>query len=122
MAVYDFKCGFCGNIKQDVVLPMTHVEADRPACCGFHMATYITTPPMVHWKDYDVNYKPISVKNAEPITSRKQEREFLKRHDLVHADFTPPTPSEEAKERAAAQKSIEAISNRGFDLSHMDAV
>lgn len=123
MAVYDFKCGFCGDIKEDVILPMTHVREDRPACCGFFMETYITTAPTIHWKDYDVNYTPVSVKNAEPITSRRQEREFMKRHDLVHADFTPPSPEEDAAKIAEIKKSIEAISApKGVDISEMDVI
>ena len=109
MAIYDFRCKMCERIEVDVVLPMTHTREDRPHCHGLPMETHITTAPMVHWKDYDVNYVPVSVKNAPPITSRKQEKEFMKKHDLVHADFDPPTREEELATVAETKRSIAAI-------------
>lgn len=116
MAIYDFKCGFCGLIERDVVLPMSHTERDRPSCCGFRMTTHITSAPMVHWKDYEVRYRPVSVPGAAPITSRREEREFMKRHDLVHYDEVcgaPPTQAEQAATHAEMVDSIEKITPSG---------
>ena len=114
MAVYDFKCGFCGDVRKDVVLPMTHTQNDRPACCGFRMDVFITAAPMVHWKHYEFEnggFKTISAKRGENevITTHRQHENYLKKHDLRVAEAPPPTVEQDARTRAEIQASIDAI-------------
>ena len=111
MAKYDFKCEECGKVLVDVVLSITHVPEDRPKCHGKPMGVYITQAPMMHWKDYELpggGYRSISTKDRPVITSKKQEREYLKRNGLVHADDLGPPPSHE-QEREVIKKADEAI-------------
>ena len=115
MARYDFKCPTCESMEIDVYLPMMHERSERPHCCGKPMETYISVPPMVHWKHYEFEgggFQTISAKRGqnEVITTHKQHENFLKKHDLVVAeDVKPPTHEEEVATRAAAKASIDAI-------------
>ena len=51
MPTYDFRCGHCGKMMNNVLLRITHDEADRPSCCGETIGQHFTVPPMVHWDD-----------------------------------------------------------------------
>jgi hypothetical protein len=114
MAIYDFKCMICGKMENDYFLPMTHADDDRPVCCEQHMRYHITSAPFVHWKDYDLpdgGFKAVSVPNGPMITTKKQNEEFMKRHNLLDANevFSPPTEAEEYMIRREMQDSIDAI-------------
>ena len=114
MPNYDFKCKGCGKLKLDVHLPIAHMPIDLPKCCDGHMEYFITSAPMVHWKDYDLpdgGFKSVATPGREVITSMKQKREYMKRNDLLDANdiVKPPTADEERKTRAEVQASIDAI-------------
>jgi hypothetical protein len=71
----------------DKVLSIMHTEQDRPMCCGQHMKTHISVPPMIHWVDPIIEpFKHVAVQSDEVITSKRQNKEFMKRHDLVYAN------------------------------------
>jgi hypothetical protein len=114
MAIYDFKCKQCGLIIEDVIMPMTHEKEDLPFHCEERMRYHITSVPMVHWKDYDLpdgGFVAHSHPDRPVITSKKQNKDFMERNNLIDANevFSPPTREEEVKERADVQKSIAAI-------------
>lgn len=112
MAIYDFKCGKCQRLKVDVVMPISHRSSERPMCCDQLMNYYITSVPMVMWKDPIIEpFKPVATANAPVITTTRQHRDYMKRNDLVDANelFTPPTREEEMAAVAEAQESIAAI-------------
>jgi hypothetical protein len=114
MAIYDFRCKKCNSVVLDKHLPIAHLPMDLPLCCNEHMTYYITKAPMVHWKDYDLpggGFIPTSTRNAPPITTLKQNQEYMKRNNLIDANqlFKPPTQSEESKERATMQATIDQI-------------
>ena len=130
MPAYDFKCKKCNKIRQDVVLPITHLSAERPMCCDDMMNYYITTPPSVVWKDPTIGaFRPIATKNAPIINNMKEHREYLKRNDFVDANdhFAPPTAKEQRLAREEAQESISAITptteqNQQLKESGLDSI
>ena len=114
MPNYDFKCSECGEVRLDKHLPIAHLPMDLPKCCGDKMDYYITSAPMVHWKDYDLpdgGFKSVATPGREVITSLKEKREYMKRNNLLDANevMQPPTKTEEQQERLSAQASIDAI-------------
>lgn len=114
MALYDFKCSECGEVVENIILPMTHADEDHPYCyrCHQYLEHFITAAPMVHWKDYDLPDGGFKAgKDGTVITTRKQNREYMKRHDLLDANehIKPPTREEWQKEHAKAIESVQAI-------------
>jgi hypothetical protein len=102
-------------MEENFYLPITHEEEDRPQCCGETMRQHFTKVPTIHWKDYDLpngGFRPTSVPNAPVITSLKQNREFMKEHDLIDANevFTPPTQEEQMETHREVMESIDKIS------------
>ena len=45
MPTYDFKCKKCSAERKNVLLRITHDDADRPHCCGEVMQQHFTVPP-----------------------------------------------------------------------------
>ena len=114
MAVYDFKCGECGQVLENVILAMTHEDWEHPACydCGQHTEHYITSSPMVLWKDGDLpDGGFVAGKKKERISTRRDRREFMAKNDLVDANdmYTPPTHEEQMDTHAAMKKTVDAI-------------
>lgn len=115
MAVYDFKCPSCDHILENVVLGMNHEDDDHPACyqCGEHYEHYFTTAPMAYCEAEleGGGFIAHSMKGKPLITSRRQNREMMKRHGLAPAQdyFNPPTHAEQKQTRAEAMETIHAI-------------
>lgn len=111
MPTYDFKCKKCESVTEDVLLRITHTHADKPQCCGEPMGYHITSAPLVHWIDPVIApFKHVAVKSDEVITTTRQNREFMKRHDLVDVnDVKPPSHEENQKTLQEINKSIEKI-------------
>ena len=112
MPRYDFKCEHCGSTDIDRVLRITHTPDEKPMCCGQPMAYHITSVPMVHWTDPNIDaFRPISTPNAPVIHNEREHREYMKRHGLMRADDLGPPPGHEDQKReiAEAQKSIDAV-------------
>jgi hypothetical protein len=112
MPTYDFKCRECGKMQENVLLRITHDEADKPCCCGETMQHHITTPPMVHWVDPVIEpFRAIATKDRPVITTTKQNREYMARNGLVDANeiSRPPTMEEDARTKKEIKESIEAI-------------
>ena len=127
MARYDFKCPTCESMKLNVHLSMMHERSERPHCCGKPMETYITVAPMVHWKHYEFEgggFQTISAKRGqnEVITTHKQHKEYLKKHNLRVAEYNPPTHEEQTKLLKEANDSISAISSDGKEFQGKDIV
>lgn len=113
MAIYDFKCMKCQSMVVDLIMPITHLASAVPRCCDQFMAYHISSPPMVLWKDPNIEaFRHVAVKDSPLITSTKQNREFMARNNLVDANetFALPTAHEEKMAREASQESIDAIS------------
>jgi len=113
MPNYDFKCRECGEIRENVLLRITHDECDRPFCCGNVMQQHFTVPPQVHWVDPVIEpFRAIATKDRPVITTQRQNREYMARNGLVDAnDFgPPPTQKEQMAEAGKMQESIDAIS------------
>ena len=94
-------------------MPMTHRSSDRPMCCGDLMNYYITSAPLVMWKDPNIEpFKPIATENAPVISSMKDRREYMAKNDFVDSNdlFTPPTEKEQRLVREEAKESMDAIS------------
>lgn len=112
MPTYDFKCRECGEERLNVLLRITHDDADKPHCCGEPMAHHITTVPMVHWADPIIEpFRAVATKDMPVITTSRQNREYMKRHDLVDANEVakPPTQEEYEKTKKEIDDSIKAI-------------
>ena len=110
--LFDFKCPACGAIDVDVVLSINHNKSDHPVCCfGEPMRKYFTTFPGVHMRDYVFDEPFKAGKGGTVISGAKENREFMKRHDLMDAnDLGPPPTYEEGQESIRlAQESIDAI-------------
>lgn len=116
MAIYDFKCDECGQIQQNVIMPITHDYDDLPECCNEKMDYYITRPPMVHWVDPVIEpFRAIATKDMPVISTTRENREYMARNNLVDANELGPPPTYEEQEKTAAemQKSIDAITPTG---------
>jgi hypothetical protein len=125
MAIYDFKCDKCGMHRIDVTLPITHKSEDIPKCCGMTMGYFITSAPMVHWKDPQIQpFKPVATPNAPVIHSMREHREYMKRNDLIDANelYVPPTRSEEITEVKKMMESIDAITPNAEQKEHLKRV
>jgi hypothetical protein len=112
VAVYDFRCGECGTVKRDIVLPITHRNSELPRCCDKGMNYHITSVPQVVWKDPQIEPFRFSAVPGNPlVTTTKQRRELMERHDLVDANdmYPPPTQVEQMAENAEALESVKAI-------------
>jgi hypothetical protein len=114
MAVYDFKCGGCGQVHENIILPMTHEDWEHPACydCGEITEHYYTTVPMVMWRDGDLpDGGFVAGKEKKRISTKKERREFMAENDLVDSNdlFTPPTNEEQMDTHADVMKSVSAI-------------
>ena len=112
MAIYDFKCVTCDEILENISLPMTHTEDDLPVHCGKKMNYYITSPPQVLWRDKDLpDGGFVAGKEKERITTTRERREFMAKHDLVDSNdlITPPTHEEQMDTHADVLKSVSAI-------------
>jgi hypothetical protein len=78
---------------------------------------------MAHFKDYDLpdgGYTAYSMPRNKDgsfpvVTSRRQSREMMKRHNLVNANDAGPAPSfkDQSKERDKINESIAAITPSG---------
>lgn len=124
MAVYDFKCPECNHIKEDVVMSIKHEDHEHPECCGVQMDHYITIPPMVRFRDAefkDGGFIAHSIAGKPVITSRRQNREMMKRHNLIDANDLgpPPTKADQMKEHAKTQQTIADITPTKQVLSEM---
>ena len=116
MPIYDFKCDNCEKITTDVMLGIMHKPTEVPVCCEQPMNYYITTPPMVHWKDPVIEpFRSIATKDKPVITTTRQKREYMARHDLIDANDlgTPPSHEDQEKTVAEMQQTIDAITPKG---------
>ena len=114
MPTYDFKCKKCGQIDENIIMPITHQKEDLPWHCGERMQYHITQAPMVSWTDPVIEpfRNPAAKRNDKDavITSQKQRREFMAKNNLVDAnDFKPPTHEEQAETHAKVVKTIEDV-------------
>lgn len=114
MPRYDFRCRQCADGTDNVVLPINHEKTDRPYCyaCEQFMEVHITVPPMVHWSDPQIEpFRAVGIPGQPIITSTKQNRELMARHDLVDANDLgpPPTHHDDARVAAEVEESIQAI-------------
>lgn len=86
MPSYDFQCDTCGVITE-AYLRVSQLENDRPSCCGQMTRQVILRPPMGYVRP-DTHYKcPVT---NEGVTSQRQRRNIMAKHDLIDAnDMTP---------------------------------
>ena len=111
--LFDMKCQNCDNVKLDVYLPFEHDDTDHPQCCRMPMRKYHLTMGLVHWRDpalQDGGFIAHSMPGAPVITSTKQNRELMKRHNLLDANevYSGKTPTK-AEQMAEHQKSLDSI-------------
>jgi hypothetical protein len=100
MPTYDFKCHNCGKTMKNVLLRITHDEADRPGCCGETMRQHFTVPPSVVWVDPIIEpFRAIATKDRPVITTARQNREYMERNNLIDANELGPPPSHEDQKR-----------------------
>ena len=99
-------------------------------CCDNLMNYYITSAPMVMWKDPIIEpFKPVATANAPVISTMRQHRDYMDRNDLVDANelYTPPTHEDQMATNAEAQASIDAITptaeqNQQLKESGLDSI
>lgn len=116
MPMYDFQCGECGRVIENKLLRITHTKDELPACCNQTMGYYITQPPLVHWRDPNIEpFRAIATKDRPVIRTTRENREYMKRHGLIDANELGPPPEREHQEKTVAemQKSIDAITPKG---------
>jgi hypothetical protein len=94
--IYDFICQHCNKVDENVYLKISHEDWEHPYCCGREMQHHITKAPSVRWKDamlLDGGFIAHSMPGKPVITSQKQNREMMKRHNLVDANDLGPPPT-----------------------------
>lgn len=113
MPIFDFKCGGCGDILEDVVLSCMHEDDEHPACydCGAFMEHYITKAPMGFVTDTEFPVPFVAGKDKQLITGARQRREYMKANDLIDSNDlgTPPTHEDQMREVERVNDSIAAI-------------
>jgi hypothetical protein len=111
MALFDFQCPNCKEIKKNVFLPLDHDEDDHPECCRMLMRKFWTKMPLAYDRDYTLEEPFRAAHDGTVITTRKENREYMKRHSLLDANevYEKPTFESEARERAESQAAIDAI-------------
>lgn len=113
MPTYDFRCRQCGDGTDNVVLSIHHEKTDRPYCyaCEQQMEVHITTPPMVHWVDPQIEpFRHVGIPGQPMVSSMREHRELMARHNMVDAnDLDVPTHEEQADTYKQVQAEIEAI-------------
>lgn len=102
-------------METDVYLPISHTHEDRPRCCDTVMPQFFSKAPMMHFRDYELpggGYRSYSTPDRPVITSRKQNREYMKRNNLLDANevFKPPTQEEQFETHKEVMESIDNIS------------
>ena len=112
--IYDFKCIACGEIKENVILPITHEDDEHPSCCHEPMRHYMTKAPSIRWRDpmlLDGGFIAHSMPGKPVITSQAQNREMMKRHNLVDANDlgTPPTKQQQMEQHHSDQAALEKM-------------
>jgi hypothetical protein len=116
MPLYDFQCEKCEEVVENKHLSILHDIYDLPVCCDRPMGYYITQPPMVHWKDPNIEpFRSVATKDRPIISTTKERREYMARNHLLDANEVcePPSHAEQKRVRAEAQESIEAITPTG---------
>lgn len=124
MPVYDFRCMKCDTMEEDVILPITHTKGEIPRCCGGRMNYHIGKPPMVVWRDPNIEpFRAVGTKDAPVITSARQNREYMARNNLVDANdlYEPPSQDSEMREIAEGQAAIDAITPNATQAEQMEA-
>jgi hypothetical protein len=113
MPRYDFRCRQCADGVDDVILSINHDKTDRPYCyaCEQFMEQHFTVPPTIHWKDPQIEpFRAVGIPGQPVVTSTRQNRELMARHDLVDAnDIKPPTHKDDIDNQRAVEESIKAI-------------
>jgi hypothetical protein len=113
MPRYDFKCPECGHIEENVLMRITHQREDLPFHCMSRMSYHITSAPMVHWEDPNIEpFRSIADKDRTLISTSRQRKEYMKKHDLVDGNEVvgkPPTKQDDLAVQEQVRKSIEAI-------------
>ena len=127
MAVYDFKCHECEKVFEDVTLSMMHEDHEHPVCCGKETQHYFTTCPEMGMRDYELEdggFIAHGIKGRPVVTSLKQNRELMKRHNLLDANEVygkPPSKKEQMEQHMDTQASIAAITPDEKQVKQMEA-
>lgn len=124
MPVYDFKCKECDEIKENLIMSITHKMEDHPRCesCDKIMTHHITKPPSVIWVDPVIEpFRAVGTKDDTIITTTRQNREYMARNDLVDANelYTPPTQQEQMQAHEEALETIDAITPNEQQLDQL---
>jgi hypothetical protein len=113
---YDFKCPTCDELLLNQVLRITHTIYDLPTCCNSPMGYHITSVPMVHWKDPNIEpFRSVATKDRPIISTSRERREYMAKNDLLDANEVcePPSQAEVKMKRQEIKESIEAITPSG---------
>jgi len=116
MPQYDFQCSECKRVLENQFLRITHLPDELPFCCDQTMNYYITQPPLIHWVDPNIDaFRAIATKDRPIIRSKRENREYMARHDLIDANELGPPPTHEETQKTVAdmQASIDAITPTG---------
>ena len=118
MALFDMRCSNCGEVKKNVFLPLDHTEEDHPECCRMLMRKYWTKMPLAYDRDYTLEQPFAAAHDGTVITTRKENRDYMRRHGLLDANevYEKPTYQSEQRERAEGQAAIDAITPSEDDM------
>ena len=124
MPQFDFYCKTCKTLKENVVLNITHSESDRPVCCEATMRVYHTVPPLIHWRDPNIDaFRAIATPDKPIINNTRENRAYMEKHDLIldgdRYDTPPPNKADDIATNAEAQKSIDAITPDASQLKQL---
>jgi hypothetical protein len=119
--IFDMICQKCKTVETDVYLPFNHAPGDHPMCCGERMSKHWTSMPMAYDRDYTLEEPFRAAHDGTVITTRKENREYMKRHGLLDANevYEKPTPESEARERAESQAAIDAITPTREEMARL---
>ena len=126
MPRYDFKCPECGHIDEDVLMRITHQREDLPFHCNSRMSYHITSAPMIHWEDPNIEpFRSIATPDKPVITTSKQRKEYMARNNLVDANDVvgkAPTYKDDLKVAEQVEQTIKAITPTREQSAKMESM
>ena len=115
--IYTYRCTACKETHTRV-RRVAHRHDAADCDCGAPARLEIT-PVAVNTSGCTFEpFQSPAIKGKPVITSERQRREMMKRHDLVDANelYSPPTEAEQKQQHEAVLESVNAISDQGLDV------
>ena len=119
MPLYDYKCGKCGAVQENIISSVDDRLTNAPECCETSMGIRIA--PVKGYVSMDINYKSIVTGNH--ITSWKARREEFARENLVDvSDYKTTDWTDEIGKKPLCERPVEGAGDMvSSDMSRLES-